>query len=473
MVESWNVISLEPGPTMIRTIRTILRDAAEWIARVIHHPREELTHWQATARFWYDLARVGGRQLREDRALQMAAALAFHTLFALMPLAIVSTTLFKGMQGVDKLQSLVHQLVQSAGLDAVRIMPADATGDAAGISLGAWLEDMIRKFGTINLETLGLLGFAVMIYAAVAMMVTVEDCFNTIYRAPEGRSWLRRVPVYWTVVTVGPIGIALLFLVDGHVGRWIASFEASAVLLHMIGVVWSVGLITVMLLGTFMLLPNTYVSWRSAIGGAFLSAVLLHVGKVGMAAYINNAFSFSHLYGPLGFVPVLMIWTYAMWIFILFGVEVAALVQRLGGRRHELDEVERLRLRSGMIDASSVLVLMEVLAEGFTSGRAVPLARVVEETGLPESVAAAMLDRLMQQGFVHRVAGLEPSFTLAQPPEAISAASLVDLAHAMLHERHGRRHSALVEAIRRAQREFIASASLAGPMPEKGTQLLS
>ncbi|NBW87821.1 MAG: YihY family inner membrane protein, partial [Planctomycetia bacterium] len=425
-----------------------IHDVAEWTTRVVTHPRAELTHWQATARFWYDLARVGARQLREDRALQMAAALAFHTLFALMPLAIVSTALFKGIQGVDTLRSLVHQMVQTAGLDAVRVMPANPAGAAGdeGISLGAWLEDMVAKFGTIDLETLGLVGFAVMMYAAVAMMVTVEDCFNTIYRAPQGRSWLRRVPVYWTVLTVGPIGIALLFLVDSHVGRWLATVDASHGILRVLGVLWSIGLITVMLLGTFVLLPNTFVSWRSAVGGAFVSAVLLHVGKVGLAAYINNAFSFSHLYGPLGFVPVLMIWTYAMWICILFGVEVAAIVQRLGGRRDELEDLERLRLRTGMIDATSVLLLMEVVAEGFASGQAVSLGRVVDETGLPEPVAAEILQKLVVQGFVHRVASIEPAYTLARPPEEISADSLIEFGCGMLHERDGRRTSRTVEA---------------------------
>ena len=445
-------------------LRSLIHDVAEWTTRVVTHPREELTHWQATARFWYDLARVGARQLREDRALQMAAALAFHTLFALMPLAIVSTALFKGMQGVDKLQSLVHQLVQTAGLDAVRIMPTDTgdASDAAGISLGAWLEDMIGKFGTIDLETLGLLGFAVMMYAAVAMMVTVEDCFNTIYRAPEGRPWLRRVPVYWTVLTVGPIGIALLFLVDTHVGRWIASVDASGGLIQVLGVVWSIGLITLMLLGTFVLLPNTHVSWRSAVGGAFVSAVLLHVGKVGLVAYVNNAFSFSQLYGPLGFVPVLMIWTYAMWICILFGVEVAAIVQRLGGRRDELEELERMRLKSGMVDSTSVLLLMEVVAEGFESGRPVPLGHIVEETGLPETVAAEILDRLSQQGFVHRLAAPEASFTLARPPDDITAESLIECGQDMLLDRHARRKSRAIEALRQAQRTLTRETTLAG-----------
>lgn len=441
-------------------IRRFVSDAADWISRVIHHPREELTHWQATARFWYDLARVGGRRLQEDRALQMAAALAFHTLFALMPLAIVSTALFKGVQGVDKLQSLVHRLVQSAGLDAVRIMPADGTAGADTVSLGTWIEEMIRKFGTIDLETLGLLGLGAMIYAAVAMLVTIEDCFNTIYRAPQGRSWLRRMPVYWTVLTVGPLGIALLFLVDGHVGRWIASVEARAGLLHVLGVVWSVGIITVMLLGTFVLLPNTQVSWRSAVGGALVSAVLLHIGKVGLAAYINNAFSFSHLYGPLGFVPVLMLWTYAMWICILFGVEVAAIVQRLGGR-HEVDEMERLRSRSALLDASSVLLLMETIAEGFATGRAVPLATLVEQTGLPEPVATEILEKLAAEGYVHRVATNVAAYALARPPHDISAESLVEFGHGMLHDRNGRRHSPLVEALRRSQRELAANTSLA------------
>jgi membrane protein len=446
-------------------LRKLVHDVVEWTTRVVTHPREELTHWQARARFWYDLARVGARQLQEDRALQMAAALAFHTLFALMPLAIVSTALFKGVQGVDQLQSLVHQLVQSAGLDAVRVMPPEGTQGATpadGISLGAWIEDMIGKFGTIDLETLGLVGFAVMMYAAVAMMVTVEDCFNTIYRAPEGRSWLRRVPVYWTVLTVGPIGIALLFVVDSHVGRWIKSVDASVFLIQGLGVVWSIGLITLMLLGTFVLLPNTSVSWRSAFGGAFASAILLHVGKVGLAAYINNAFSFSQLYGPLGFVPVLMMWTYAMWICILFGVEVAAIVQRLGGRRDELEEMERSRAKGGMIDSTSVVLLMEVIAEGFESGQPASLTHVVEETGLPEPVAVEILERLVQRGFVHRVANREAAFTLARPPEAITAESLIEFGHGMLHEHGGRRKSPAVEALRHAQRDFAANATLAG-----------
>jgi len=121
-----------------------------------------------------------------------------------------------------------------------------------------------------------------------------------------------------------------------------------------------------------------------------------------------------------------------------------------------------MRLKTGMVDSTSVLLLMEVVAEGFGSGRPVSLAHVVEETGLPETVAAEILDRLAQQGFVHRLAAPEPAFTLARPPEDITADSLIECGHGMLHDRHGRRKSRAIEALRQAQRMLTKETTLAG-----------
>ena len=53
------------------------------LRRAINEPFRELNRWQRAARFTYDLGRYGARQLKEDRAPQMASALAFRTLFGL------------------------------------------------------------------------------------------------------------------------------------------------------------------------------------------------------------------------------------------------------------------------------------------------------------------------------------------------------------------------------------------------------
>ena len=70
-------------------IGRLIKSLAAWLRRVVTRPREELSRWQKAARFAYDLFRYGGRQLRQDRAPQMAAALAFRTLFALIPVLVV------------------------------------------------------------------------------------------------------------------------------------------------------------------------------------------------------------------------------------------------------------------------------------------------------------------------------------------------------------------------------------------------
>jgi DNA-binding IscR family transcriptional regulator len=104
---------------------------------------------------------------------------------------------------------------------------------------------------------------------------------------------------------------------------------------------------------------------------------------------------------------------------------------------------------------------MEAIAEGFEAGKAVPLAALVEETGLPEPVATEILEKLAAEGFVHRVATNVAAYTLARPPQDISAESLVEFGQGMLHDRTGRRKSRTVEALRRSQRELAANTSLA------------
>lgn len=193
------------------TVRELTRRAAEWLKRVVTQPRSELTRWQAAVRFGYDLGRYGARQLYEDRAAQMAAALTFRTLFAFLPVVAVAAVVFQGLRGLDDLEQLIARMIAGAGLEGVQVVPlnGDQAVDAT-TTLGTWIQDLVMQVVTdVNLDTLTWIGVAVLVYAALAMMVEIEGSFNTVYRAPQGRSWLRRLPVYWTVLTAGPLLIGL------------------------------------------------------------------------------------------------------------------------------------------------------------------------------------------------------------------------------------------------------------------------
>ena len=58
---------------------------------------------------------------------------------------------------------------------------------------------------SINIGSIGVVGMLLLIWAAVGLIVTVEKTFNVIFRAPEGRPWHVRIPIYWAIITLGPV----------------------------------------------------------------------------------------------------------------------------------------------------------------------------------------------------------------------------------------------------------------------------
>ncbi len=453
-----------------------LHEATDWLKRVVTQPRSELTRWQKAARYTYDLGRHGAMQLKEDNAPQMAAALSFRTLFALFPIVVVSTVLFQGLRGVDRFHELIGGLVEGAGLDDVQVVPLEAQEgeeELDTMTLGEWVQDFVAQIGDVNLETLGWIGLAVLIYAAIAMMATIEDAFNTIYRAPSGRSWLRRVPVFWTVLTVAPIAVGLIFFLDARVDAYIQAMGGPWQWIAWIaGGVWSFTIIWLTMLGLYIIVPNTRVAWRQALIGALVAAILIQGGKSFIGGYIATFLTTRQLYASLGLVPLFMFWLYVMWLVVLFGLEVAATLQSLGGRR--LDEVEQKRHRTGVQDPAAILLVMREIARKFIDGKPAGLRYIAQQTSMPEITVADMVKRLQEAGLLYRIEqDRETSaVTLARPPEKISALEVLHVGFELVDRGGSYEKSELLRRLRDAQQSLAAETTLSDLVRADEAELL-
>jgi membrane protein len=437
-------------------IQEAMHAASQWLRRVLTRPLDELDRWQKAVRFAYDLGRYGAQQLRQDRASQMAAALTFHTLFGLLPVLVVATVLVQAMGNMNDwfLQPL-GKLLNSVGLDQVKVVSQEGTS----ISLSVWLQELVRGAERIDWATIRWVGLAVTIYAAVGLMVTIENSFNTIYRAPQGRPWTRGLPLYWFILTLSPAAVALSTYVNGRVTQFLHSIEASGWVSVAAGTLWSVLAVWLFMFLVYVLFPNTTVAVRPALVGALVAAVLLEIGKRTMGAYLNNALSISQLYGSLGLIPLFMYWVYLMWLVVLFGLEVSATLQMLHGR--QLEEVQTIKRELKMIDPASVLSVMEVVAEHFQAARPATPRELAEMTSIPEHVVAQMLERLVDAGFLHRLASEDRAVSLARPPESVTADQLIAIGFGMVAPSGAGRTSALSEKLREVQTKVAAEYTLA------------
>jgi membrane protein len=400
-----------------------LQSYLEWL---ISRPVAELSRAQRFLRFAVDLARHCSRELRDDDAGEMAAALTYRTIFGLVPLLMVSMLAFRLF---GDMEAAARQLQAAAyAFFNYQVDPLRPEAAAFKEALDKRLLDVMSGVSALSFEAIGAVGALLLIWAALGLLVSFENSANRIYGAPRGRGTLQRIVVYWAVLTLGPVLLLVVLYAAQFWLGWGASLPVLGPLLALLGQFGSLFGSFLALVLLYKLLPNTLVRWRPALAGAFVAAALWYASKWAFGLYVSRALPYLKLYGAIGLVPLFLFWLYLNWLIVLFGLELAFTLQAMKGRTFEAVEAR------GALPASDpqwLLPLMTAIGRGFASGQPPGRQALAEELRLRLESVAELAARLEAEGLVHQVArrGSEDvGLTLALPPEKIPITRILDLA---------------------------------------------
>ena len=132
------------------------------------------------------------------------------------------------------------------------------------------------------------------------------------------------------MLTTSPLLIIFSTYIDSRFQHLMGQVQMQGWLSAAVGAIWTLFAIWLVMFAAYMLFPNTRVRPKPAMIGALAAAMLLEIGKRTMGIYLQNALAIGQLYGSLGLVPLFMFWIYLMWLAVLFGLEVSAVLQRHG-----------------------------------------------------------------------------------------------------------------------------------------------
>ncbi len=472
-----------------------------YLRRLISQPSDELNHAQRALRFAVDLSRHCARQLGRNHATQMAAALTYRTIFGLVPMAVLMLLVFRAFGGFEQVSSdLQDRVYEHLGLSSLTLatsaetenqVTADATSSqneaqepplSSGQSqedtdrqlragIDKIMADLTERASRVSVGSIGVVGLAILIWAALALLITVERSFNQIYNCPAGRPWHLRVPVYWAVITLGPV---LLFVSLYVAQQMVGYVQHQAVVWGMpvlSGVVGrlsgiaALGASFLLLFLLYVLMPNTRVRRRPALVGALVAAAFWEWGKWGFKLYVKKAVSYSALYGSLGLVPLFLLWLYLTWLIVLFGLEITYTLQAMRGREFE-KEAARLDQRR-VYDPQWLIPMMTRIGFGFCQGHVSRPEDLAQHLGLPEPAVAQMAQQLQDAQLIHAVAGDDDEttgYTLARPPEDITLHRLLELGQALSLNGQGRDDDpawTVLSRLAEAQRVAVADLTLA------------
>jgi membrane protein len=494
-----------------------------FIRRAINSPVGELTRAQRVVRFWIDLAWHCTRALRHDRAGEMAAALTYRTIFSLIPLLVTLLLVFQAFKGLDSVrQDLQPMVYKYMGVDveyrtdaqaidptlpvtpgkpdkkdpAVEPQPvvkadptllddtkagekkvedasqppAKAVDKQVMLRIDKQLASITDQVANLNFQSIGAIGFVLFIWAAIDLVVTLELSFNRVFNSPGGRPWLRRIPIYWAVITLGPV---LVWLSLSVAGRLVGAAEQVPVLGVLVS--WASGLFALaaswlLLFLLYKLMPNTTVSVRAALAGSFVAAVLWELGKFGFGLYVNKALPYAKIYGALGLIPLFLFWVYITWIIVLFGLELTYTLQAMKGKRFKYELPTTHAEVPG--DPQWIIPIVTQIGQDFTQGKATESRALTDLLSLPEPAVAELCLKLEEAGIIHKVQGGENDgthYALSLPPDKVRIERLLTVADSLRHASDPSRTQAgweLLRTLASAQRVAAADLTLASLMRE-------
>lgn len=465
-------------------------------------------------------ARAAVRAIRDTAAEaqrstipQMAAALSYRTIFGLIPMIVVALVAVKQFFATpEDMARVLGDAMRYAGLSDISVhdpgplmgppLPPElrapapepaAAGEAGGVPAGEapgpdaaaqaerldrWITDLVQRVGQIRWGTIGGIGIALLIYAALAMLVELERAFNQIYRVPVGRSWPRRITQYWTVLTLGTLFLVATFYVGEQFKSWAVQVAQTrgftvgggGMTVALIGYVVTVGISTLLFLLAYTTVPNTRVQLYAALAGALVAALLWEAGKWGFTQYVrfSASASYARLYGSIALLPLFLIWVYFTWVITLFGLQVAYQLQHVQRRTVA---VPTEALEPVIVEPSAILSVAGMLAERFERGEPASAKEVADRLSIHEPIAGRMLERLAAEGLAHQVfrGADEKAYALARPPHAIDAEALLTAGEQLGGFPPDAAPDPLAESMRRSRHEAVHGRTLASLIESNGS----
>jgi len=319
----------------------------------------------------------------QDNCLVAATALTFYTLFSIVPILALVFAIAQGFGYEKTLQKQIlesysqyQDILSNAFVYANSMLSTTRGGVIAGI------------------------GIVLLLWSVMQLLVSIENSFNLIWEVRRGRSWVRKVTDYLTIMMIGP----MLLIVSGGITVAIENQIGGLALLG------SFGSLLVKLLAYFLLalvftflyvvLPNTKVKFKPAFAAAIMATILFELLGWAYIKFQIGANRMNAIYGGFAALPLFLIWLQYSWYIVLFGAEMAYAYQYVD--HYELEEdINNLSQRYKKVIS---LMIIHLIAKRFYDRQAsLDAEGISTQLDVPLRLTKNLLNEFVETGILVEV----------------------------------------------------------------------
>lgn len=321
----------------------------------------------------------------KDQCLLHASAITFFTLLSIVPLFAVIFGVAQGfgLETILKKELTKHLVGQEQAMEGILALSRRLLENTQG-------------------EVMAGVGMLLMFLSAIKVLGFIESALNAMWDVKEARSWWRKLSDYLAVMVFGPTLLivsasATVFIrtqVDAaatrfDIGGWLAPLVLAGFRLTPIVLIWA--LFTLL----YLVMPNTRVSFKSALAGGVIGGSLFHLIQSSYIAVQVGVAKFNAIYGSFAALPLFIVWVQTSWILMLIGAELC----------FAFDNADTFCRATGCPDLSPgerkllVLRIARQVIQNFAAGREpLTIAQIARGLRMPRRLVQPVVAQLTQSG---------------------------------------------------------------------------
>ncbi len=326
----------------------------------------------------------------QNKCALHASALTFFTLLSLVPIAALFFGIAKGYGFEEVMKTKLHESMpgQEQAVEKVIQFADNALNKASG--------GVVAGFGVLLL-----------FWTALKLLSNIEGSFNEIWGVRRGRTWLRKLSDYITLLLLCPLLLIALATSSTFVVARLQSLSAMLpfgevsnqlilCLTKLIPFIIAWGTFTFL----YMFIPNTKVKFRAAVISGFITGAIYTILQFGYIYLQKILTGYNAIYGSFAALPFFLVWLQSSWSIILLGAQITFSVQNVN--------IYELCPENGPVSSNAksicVLRIMKELAERFERQQGPTSVQFLsEKLEIPIRLVRTLLFDLTECGLIVRV----------------------------------------------------------------------
>ena len=244
------------------------------------------------------------KTLRDVELAHYASSLSFHTILSLIPILLVTFSIFTKMPlfevYYEKLQGFIFSSLIPTQQDVMI----------------RYLRDFMENTGNM-----GVVGLIFVVYISVMFFLDYEKIVSKIFEIPT-RSFWEALSTYWTTVTLMPLGLIVFF----YVQSFVTSDSPFVVNLMAYAVIW------LLFFTLYSISAKIKIYFKSVLIASFIASLSWYCSKIVFVFYVTYNKTYLSIYGSFSILLFFFIWIYLSWFIYLYGLKLCFLLNQKEAR---------------------------------------------------------------------------------------------------------------------------------------------